>query len=528
MPDLIVINADIITMDPALARASALAVKEGKICHVGNASSVSAFMDRHAQILDLKGKTLCPGFIDAHLHFRAMAESFVDIDLKPDAGVHSISDIQESVYAAVQNTPPGEWIRGAGYHETCLKEQRHPNRRDLDVVSLQHPIKLTHRSGYAHALNTLALRKAGIFRHTPDPDDGIIDRDLDTGDPTGILYNMGQYLNRKIPPVDEKKLQEGVRQANLKLLSCGVTAFQDASYRNDKDRRAWFEGLKKSGELAPAVVFITGFPAFQKERETFFSWEKENHNIFPGGVKIVVDETTGRPTPDQDDLNERVRLIHESGKQAVIHAIEVGAIQAAVSAIENALNRYPKSDHRHRIEHCSVCPPDLIGRIGALQISVVTHPAFIYYNGDRYLKTVLQEHQPFLYPIASMLKSGVRVSAASDGPMVSPDPIFGIYGGVSRMTKTGSVLLSEEGVTAYDALDMYTRSAAEAGFLEKSKGTISVGKDADFVILSTNPLDVHPAEIKDINVLMTVIGGKISWHEENSGISGCVPKDPGA
>lgn len=96
------------------------------------------------------------------------------------------------------------------------------------------------------------------------------------------------------------------------------------------------------------------------------------------------------------------------------------------------------------------------------------------------------------------------------------------------MTKTGSVLLSEEGVTAYDALDMYTRSAAEAGFLEKSKGTISVGKDADFVILSTNPLDVHPAEIKDINVLMTVIGGKISWHEENSGISGCVPKDPGA
>jgi predicted amidohydrolase YtcJ len=512
--NIIITNADIITMDPDVPKASALAVKDGRICHVGDSSSISAFVDRSSHILDLRGKTLCPGFIDAHLHFRALGESFSDTSLKSEAGIQSVPEIQYRLKAVVKDTPPGEWIRGAGYHEAGLEEQRHPDRHDLDAVSIRHPIKLTHRSGYAHVLNTQALEKVGIFRHTPDPDDGIIDRDPDTGDPNGVLYNMGQYLSLKIPPIAEDVLEKGVKQANGKLLSCGITTIMDASFRNDSSRRAWFHELKKSGALTPGVLFVQGFPAFKKELKTVFETGKQYPGIISGGIKIIVDETTGRLLPDQEDLNGMVKLIHEQGKQAVIHAIEIDAIRVAVSAIENALDRHPKTDHRHRIEHCSVCPPDLIGRIGALGITVVTHPAFVHYNGDRYLKTVLSEHQPFLYPMGSLLKAGIRVAAASDAPMVPPDPISGIYGAVTRLTGTKKGVFPEEAVGARDALDMYTVSAAESGFLEKSKGSVSVGKDADFVVLSGNPFDVRPEGIRDIDVLMTIIDGDIVWKKE--------------
>lgn len=517
MTDLIIKNADIITMDPLLPRVSALAVKGGLISAVGRTQDIMAMKQAHTAMLDLKGKTLCPGFIDAHLHFRALAESFIDIGLKPRSGIRSIHDINRRIEEEMKKTPKGKWIRAAGYDEVYLEEHRHPDCRDLDRVSPCHPVKLTHRSTYAHILNSRALKEVGINRYTADPDGGIIERDLETGEPTGVLFGMGPYLHQRIPELCGEELLKGAGAANRQLLSFGITSFQDASSRNDEERLKWILRLKKDGILIPRPALIMGLEWFNRHRKNDCLHAFNQHPVSVGGVKVIIDETTGKLHPGQKELNEIIFTLHKAGQQAVVHAIEDTAIEAVLVAFENALARHPRSDHRHRIEHCSVCPPDLCKRIASLGIMVVTHPAFVYYSGDRYLKTVSKRQREFLYPISSLMKAGVSVAAASDGPIVRADPISGISGAVTRLTRLGKILPGSEGISPYDALAMYTIMAAKTGFEEALKGSIGNGKYADFAVLSANPTKVKPNDIKDIQVEMTLIGGKMAWRRQQGG-----------
>jgi predicted amidohydrolase YtcJ len=205
--------------------------------------------------------------------------------------------------------------------------------------------------------------------------------------------------------------------------------------------------------------------------------------------------------------------IHQSGFQACLHAVEEKAVEAACSAIEYALRKFPKPDHRHRIEHCSVCPPSLARRLAALGIMVVTQPSFIYYSGDRYLQTVPAEEIKHLYPIRTLLKSGVKVAASSDCPIAPANPLMGIYAASSRMTETGEAVLSEEKITPEEALRMYGEYAARATFDERMKGSISLGKLADLVVLNGDPTTVPIDEIKDIKVEMTILNGEIVWEK---------------
>jgi hypothetical protein len=230
-------------------------------------------------------------------------------------------------------------------------------------------------------------------------------------------------------------------------------------------------------------------------------------------VKIIIDETTGHLKPDQVELNEMVLSIHRAGFQACLHAVQKKTVEAACSAIEYALKKLPKSDHRHRIEHCSVCPPSLARRLAALGIMAVTQPSFIYYSGDRYLRTVPAEELKHLYPIRTLLKSGVTVSASSDCPIAPANPMTGIYAAASRMTETGERVLSEEKVSPEEALRMYGENAARAIFDEGIKGSISPGKLADLVVLSGDPTKVPINEIKDIKVKMTILNGEVVWEK---------------
>jgi predicted amidohydrolase YtcJ len=168
-------------------------------------------------------------------------------------------------------------------------------------------------------------------------------------------------------------------------------------------------------------------------------------------------------------------------------------------------------DHRHRIEHCSVCPPPLLQRIRDSGITVVTQPTFVYYNGDRYLSTVPDGEQPYLYPIGSMLESGVPVAFSSDFPISEPGPLVGIYAATTRKTERGRTILPGEGVEAIEALRMHTSSAARSAFEEDVKGSVTPGKLADLVVLSEDPTAVDPGRIKDIDVEMTIVGGEVVW-----------------
>ncbi len=513
MPDLILFNANVITMDPLYPKAEGVLIKNGKILSATTNDSLKKWDEVKATKLDCKGKTVLPGFIDAHLHLHALAESHVTLNLEPHHNIRSISDIQNKVRNASQKLPSGTWIRGRGYNEFYLAEKRHPNRWDLDQVTFSHPIKLTHRTGHAHVLNSLALKMVGISNETPDPPDGLIDRDLKTGEPTGVLYRMGEFLSKKIPPLENHQLDQGMKKANDELLSMGITSIQDASSHNGVEQWKMFRRWKEKGFLKPRVVMMLGINPFYEYRESDFVTPSDTRQLHLGGVKIIIHETTGHLKPDQAQLNEMVLRIHQAGFQASLHAVEENAVEAACSAIEDALKKIPRPDHRHRIEHCSVCPSSLARKLASLGIMVVTQPSFICYSGDRYLRTVPPEELKHLYPIGTLLKSGVRVAASSDFPIAPANPLMGIYAVTSRMTETGELLLSEEKTTPEEALRMYGEIAARATFEEGMKGSISPGKLADLVILNADPTKVPTNELKDIKVVMTILNGEIVWEK---------------
>jgi len=513
MADLILYSANVITMDSACPTAQLIAIQENRIVAVGRDDDIREFQKRNTKTIDCKGKTVLRGFIDAHCHLHALAESYVTLNLEPHHDVRSISDIQTKIKTSSQQLPSGAWIRARGYNEFYLAEKRHPNRWDLDQATSAYPIKLTHRTGHAHVLNSLALKTVGISNETPDPPDGLIDRDIKTGEPTGVLYRMGDFLSRKIPPLENHQLDRGMKIANDELLSMGITSVQDASSHNGIEQWKMFCRWKEKGLLKPRVVMMLGTESFSAYRKQDFETRTGKSHLRLGGVKIIIDETTGHLRPNQSELNEMVLRIHQAGFQACLHAVEENAVEAACSAIDYALKKLPKSDHRHRIEHCSVCPPSLAKKLASLGIMVVTQPAFIYYSGDRYLGTIPAEELKHLYPIKTLLKSGVKVAASSDCPIAPANPLMGIYAACSRMTETGEVVLSEEKITPEEALRMYGETTASATFDEEIKGSISPGKLADLVVLNDDPTKLPVDEIKDIKVGITIIDGEVVWEK---------------
>jgi predicted amidohydrolase YtcJ len=513
-PETVIRNANIITMDPANPYADWVALSDGIVQAVGTGRDYERFASRNTEFIDCRGRTVLPGFIDSHLHLHAFAESCVSLDLTWSLGFKSIADIKGAIRNQCQEKRPGVWIRGRGYNEFYLAEKRHPTRWDLDEVAPDHAVKLTHRSGHAHVLNSLALTLAGISANTEDPPEGLIDRDIRTGEPTGLLYEMGEFLSGRIPALEEQELLRGIKLANQKLLSSGITSVQDASHLNDFERWKEICSWKERGLFAPRVNVMLGPKGFEQIGIQSFSGPIGPSQVRLCGIKMILDETTGELHPAQAALNELVLKIHRSGLQVAIHAIEENAVESACSAIAYALEKAPRQNHRHRIEHCSLCSRSLSKRLASLGITVVTQPSFIFYNGDRYLKTIPDQQLRHLYPIRSLLKAGVLVAGSSDCPIVPPNPLVGIYSAVSRKSQMGNSVAHLEKIAPLDALRMYTSHAARAAFQETTKGSITPGKLADLVVLNGDPTKVPADEIKDLGVEMTILDGEVLWSKK--------------
>lgn len=509
LSDLILFNANALTMDPAFPQAQMVAIQDGKISAVSSNENIADLKKRNTKLIDCKGRTILPGFIDAHFHLFGFAESLITLNLEPQSGIHSISDIQKKIGEQSQQLPPATWIRGRGYNEFYLAEKRHPNRWDLDSVTTIHPIKLTHRSGRAYVLNSLGLKLVGISKETGDPPEGLIDRDIETGEPTGLLYGMGDYLGKAIPPLAPKQIELGIKLADRELCALGITSIHDVSPRNNLDRWKLIQRWKKDGLLKTRVRMMLGKEGFEEYHRHHFPAQLDENQVSIGGVKTIVHETTGQLSPDEFELNEMVLNVHRSKLQAILHAIEGKTIEAACDAVEYALEKSPRSDHRHRIEHCSVCTPSLAKRIGSLEVMVITQPSFIFYNGDRYLRTVPDSNLQHLYPIRTLIKNNIVVAGSSDCPIVPASPLIGIYSAISRKTEKGLSILPKEGISPVEALKMYTQYAARAAFEEKIKGSITPGKVADLVVLNGDPAKLPTDEIKNIKVETTFINGEV-------------------
>jgi Predicted metal-dependent hydrolase with the TIM-barrel fold len=415
--DLILCNANVLTLDSNHPQGQLVAIRDGKVLALGENEDLKEFRGNKTEVIDCQAKTVLPGFNDAHCHLIALAKSLVTPNLGP-AKVHSIPDIQKEIAKLAQDVPPGSWIRAEGYNEFYLAEKRHPTRWDLDKATTAHPVKLTHRSGHAHVLNSLALALVGVSTETPDPPGGIIERDLEAGEPNGLLYDMGDFLAGRVPSLSENELGRGIKLASQELLSLGITSIQDASSENSLERWQIFHQWKNEGILKCRLSLMLGMEGFNKYREEGLPSDLDDNGIHLGGVKIILQGTTGRLSPTWEELEQVVLRVHQAHLQVAIHAIEETTVEAACSTLEGVLRKSPRHDHRHRIEHCSVCHPELAQRMSSLGIMVVTQPAFIYYNGERYLKTVPNEQLRHLYPIATLMKDGVTVAAGSDCPIV--------------------------------------------------------------------------------------------------------------
>ncbi len=508
--DLILYNANVITLDADRPRAQLVAIKGDKIMWVGSNDARKDLEGRKPQKIDCQGKTLTPGFNDAHCHIFAFASNLLSLDCSPSS-VASIADIKARIKAQAQKLPEGSWIRATGYNEFYLAEGRHPNRWDLDEAAPHHPVKLLHRSSHACVLNSMALSSVGISIESPESPGGMIDRDLSSGEPNGILFEMNSYLDKKVPPLSPEEFEKGVRLASEQYLSFGITSLQDATVHNGLTEWHTFQTLKKGKCLVPGVSMMVDIDALEALQESGLSPHHGNDQMRLGALKVILAEATGSLHPSQKELNSKVLDAHRAGYQVAIHAVEESTVEAAALAIENALNQEPARYHRHRIEHCSICPPALLERLKGIHTIVVTNPSFIYYSGERYLQTVPEEQQEWLYRIGSFFKNGLMPAAGSDSPVAPINPLVGIYAAVTRKAESSDEIIPEERISPLEALNMYTQNAAYASFDEGVKGYISTGKLADLALLSADPTQVPPEEIKDIQVEMTIAAGRVAW-----------------
>jgi len=507
--DIILKNANVITMDPRQPTAELVAIKGDSILLVADEEEVESVTGAGTKTIDCQGKTVVPGFNDAHCHFFSFLRKLLSIDLSPPS-VSSISDIKEALRHRAQNTPLNRWLTGTGYNEFYLAEERHPTRWDIDEVAPHHPVVLAHHSLHACVLNSLALSLAGVTKETPSPPGGLIDRDPDTGELSGLLHEMLGYIREEVmPPLSDEELTEGTALANQHYLSCGITSLQEATVVNDFSRWQTLHGLKDNGKLKSRVYMMFGAGVMSQFQEAGVALGSGDSQLRLGGVKIIVGETTGEPYPPQNELNQQVFNAHQAGFQLAIHATRPSTLEAAIIALEYANNHLSQTGRRHRIEHCSVCPPHLLERLSKLQAVIVVQPPFVHYGGERYLATMPASQLQWLYRYKSFLNSGLIVAASSDSPIVPDNPLAGIYAAVTRRTESGQPLLLQECVSAEQALAMYTINGAYASFEEERKGSITPGKLADMVILSDDPVKSLPEKVKDIKVEMTIIDGKV-------------------
>jgi len=509
--DLLLQNARVITLDPVKPRAAIVAIKGNRILYVGGQEGVQALKGAGTWTIDCQGKAVVPGFNDAHCHPLALAASLLSVDCSP-SHVKNISELQAQIRQRARVTPQGDWIRATGYNEFYLAEKRHPNCWDLDEASPDHPVRLTHRSGHACVLNSLALKLLGITSQTPEPPGALMERDLETGEPNGLLFEMNPYVEGRVPSLSEEEIQRGIRLANDQFLSHGITSLQDATWTDSLRRWHMLRRFHEQGGLSPHVSLMIGASEIEVFRERGLATGSDlGSGLRLGAVKIVLHTATGSLNPSQEELNLLVHQAHRAGFQLAIHAIEENEVEAAVVALEYALSRDPRPDHRHRLEHCSVCPPRLVQRLRDIQAVVVTQPAFVYYSGERYLATVPPGDLQYLYPIASLLRNSVKVVAGSDAPVVPVNPLRGIYAAVTRTAETGQTLLPQEGVSKLKALEMHTVEPAYASFEEGIKGRITPNMLADLVVLDQDPIEVEAEEIGDVEIAMTIIDGKVVW-----------------
>jgi predicted amidohydrolase YtcJ len=525
-PDLIVFNAKVYTMDPAVPRAEAFATNGGRFVAVGNSSDIKGLAGKRTQMFDAKQMTVVPGFTDCHNHAGGTTLLYEVLVGNPfEVEFVTIASIVEKLRAKAQQTPPGTWVEGYFHDDTKLKDKRPLNRHDLDQVSTEHPVAVQHRGGHTSFYNTKALELAGITKDTPNPPGGTFDRDAN-GDLNGRVTDRARNAVSRVgkrptftPEQTAQRDRDGLAHISKQFVRYGLTsvhheggdlsALQDVRARGDLHHRVSYEA---SGRVLESMItggIMTGFGdewiklGATSEHTVDGSFSERTMAM---STPYVGTTYKGNVTETQDDLNAWVERVHRAGIQVNCHANGDVAIDSYLTAFERAQKAFPRADARPKITHCTLINDDLVRRIKAVGAVPAMFTTYAYYNSDKfpfYGEELMKRSMAY----RTMLDAGVAVAAGSDfspGPFA---PLMGIQGMVTRTGWDGTSWGVNQRITVDEAIKVNTINGAYASKEEALKGSIVAGKLADFVVLADDPHTVAKDKIKDIHIVRTVVGG---------------------
>lgn len=533
-PDTVYVNGTVITMNVAAPQAEAVAVLGERIVAVGSTRDIRALAGQQTRVVDLAGKTLVPGFYDAHSHFVYGAIAgfhLVNLNSPPIGRINTMAELIAALQKKAQETPAGQWVMGVNYDDTLLAEKRHPTRADLDRVSTTHPVFVTHISGHLGAANTMALRKVNITKDSPQPQGGAYRRDAN-GELNGVIEERLEpflpFLTNFTPP----QMLAALKWNANEYLSRGVTTSVIAN--GNKAQLQLLQAAMAQGILP--LRFITmdsresdAVPPAAEAGGMLSGFGNDRLKL--GAIKIVGDGSiqgyTGYlsqpyhtpyegnadyrayPRIKREELTAMVKKLHRAGYQIAIHGNGDAEIDDILFAFREAQKDFPRTDTRHRIEHCQMAREDQLDAMKELGITPSFFVSHTYYWGDRHREIFMgPERAMRMSPLRSALNRGLKMTVHCDTPVTPINPLLAVWAAVNRVSTGGKIIGEQQRVTPLEALRMVTIDAAWQNFEEKTKGSLEAGKLADFVILAANPLTVAQATIKDIPILATIVGGK--------------------
>lgn len=543
--DLILYDGKVLTVDKSFSVESAIVVKDGKILAVGGSELTEAYSAPRK--VDLKGRTVIPGFMDTHLHPQSMSHRAID-----PTKAKSIVEIQAQLRAKAKRLGPGEWIIGYGWDEALLAEKRNITRKDLDVATPNNPVVLTRAGGHSCVGNSLALKAAGITRTTEDPKSGLIEHYAD-GEPNGIIRERCDLFRKLVPPDTWAEMKPGYVRMMHHLFALGITSMESATGSID-DEPVGQGGIPNPGaaltfrrfqQIAaettiPRIAMYTSYPGAERLKQyphhTGYGdikvrlgpiGENPVDGGFTGPTAWTLADYKGQPgfrgkgRYTDAELQDMVDTAASLGWQMGLHAIGDAAIQQAVRAYDKALAEYPGIpphtglDRRWFTCHFVIMPPDAtMATMAKDRIMIAAQPNFGWNLEERYNETMddwrVLHNNPVKTPAE---KFGLLVTFGSDDLPI--DPRVGLYFAVTRRGPDGVQHgFAEEAVSREDAIRMYTANPPYLTWEEHIKGTIEPGKLADFVVLDQDPLTIPEQELLTMNVDQTYLGGKLVYQRK--------------
>lgn len=521
-PSLAILDANIITLNPRKPRAEAVFIKNGRIVSVGLTKEIRSMVKSETTVIDANKKCVVPGLVDCHVHMTGFGQFLQTLELR---NASSIKEVQQKLCEYARKNPAKEWIQGGRWDHEKFKEKRYPSRWDLDEAVPNKPVFLMRVCGHIAVANTKALQLAGITKHT-HVEFGQIDLDAKTGEPNGILReNALNLVWKTIPKPTQEDFKKTCVLACKMAVKNGLTCVHWL-VGSSKEVRALQE-LYSEGKLPLRVCLGIPIELLDELVALGLTSGFGNDMLKIGFVKILADGSLGgrtaalkKPYADQPEtwgmmlysqkkLYKLVSKAHEAKLQIAVHAIGDRAVEIVLKTYEKALETYPRKNHRHRIEHCSILNPELIKRMKHSKLIASVQPHFVvsdFWTVDR----VGKERARWTFPFKTLMKEGVTVISGSDCPVENISPVLGIWAATARTS------FPKESLTLEEALKTYTLNAAYASFDEDKRGSIEVGKLADLTMLSQDLSDMPADKIRELSVELTIVNGKIVYSKKPS------------